>query len=203
MAIIFLLLCLWEFKQLSFLYAAIGLALLFSGLQWQRFFQDIYHQKLTVYQVRGHTAIDFVQNGKAWFVTDSALLHDQGRVRFHIRPNRLRAGVTHVQTNDIPFCREAGGVQVFKWANKTIVRCTQSPGRWPARIAADVLIISNNVFPDLHRCAVSAATTIVIDSSNTPWKSKFFLEQAAAHGLTVHSVLAEGAFEIHESNFDI
>ena len=90
---------LWvETKRFSWLIMVSLLCIIFSIAQWIHFREDVNVQKLTIYKVPGHTAIDFTRNGKAHFLSDSVLKKDMLKTKFHILPNRLIGGVKKILT---------------------------------------------------------------------------------------------------------
>src|ERR1044071_5230246 len=83
------------FQYRKFYPFLVGLAsmVLFTIEQWNNHRDAFAKTKITVYNVQGHTAFDLMENGQTVFFTDSILMDDKDRTRFHIHPNRLFAGV--------------------------------------------------------------------------------------------------------------
>ena len=89
-----------------------------SGIHFKA---DVNIQKLTIYKVPGHTAMDFTAKGKAYFYSDSLLENDKQKTKFHILPNRLESGVNEVLTFD-QFQKPFEGCAVMVWGGKTILQ---------------------------------------------------------------------------------
>ena len=69
-----------------------SLGVVFSLTQWYDFKQNVSVQKFMVYNVAGHSAIDFIDHGKAYFIADTALQNNMDKISFHLIPHRIKAG---------------------------------------------------------------------------------------------------------------
>lgn len=154
--------------------------------------------------MQGHSAIDLINRGHAYFLTDSLLLHEDDKIRFHIRPNRLESGIHYVITErNLPFVFEFKGGKVITWSKRTLVHLTGKNFILPAGLAPDWLVIGNNAVYDIGKLGLlSAKTKIILDSSNSYFYAERILKDEKWRPFDVHSVLHEGAFEyeIKDSN---
>lgn len=185
-----------QFRKFYYVVMAAGLVLIFAGTQWIDFSQDLTHQKLTVYKVPGHRAMDLTQGGTTYFFSDSALQDD--KIRFHIRPNRLMAGVGVVSNGSgQSFTRQRAGYCLMYWNDKTILYLLDKDFQLPEKVEIDFLIIGNNAVRSLGAIADQIkASRIVLDSSNSFYIADRLLKESPAEG-SVHSVLHQGAFSIN------
>jgi competence protein ComEC len=178
---------------------AVGLALLclvFSLAQWKHFQEDVWVNKVTVYSIPGHSAIDFMENGHAYFLFDSALSGDAQKAKFHISPNRIKGGVAKVSPAD-PFIRQQEGCTVMVWKGRTIVQLYNEDFRIPPNLKVDYLIISNNAIKNLSAVvSVIEAKEFIVDSSNSFYRAERLLREAEKYGIEIFSVLHHGAFDL-------
>lgn len=188
---------LWvETKKIHYVVALSLICIVFSAAQWNHFYDDVQVKKLTVYNVPGHTAIDFTENGNAYFFTDSVLAGDKLKTKFHILPNRIIGGVNHVSVVD-PFVRHLEGCTLMVWNGVTIVRLYQENFRLPDNLAVDYLIISNNSVKNLSALIGNIeAKRFILDSSNSFFRADKLLLEAQQHRMNFFSVPHYGAFDL-------
>lgn len=190
------LILLLEYKRFSYVLLASGCALLFSILQWQHFYQDINIRKFTIYKVPGHSAIDLIDSGHAYFLTDSLLVKDEEKIRFHIRPNRLTSGVDKVYHQDLSFVRQFQGARMIQWNGLLIAHITSRDFILPETSKPDWLIIGNNAVADLTKLPSNfKSAKIILDSSNSFYFTESFLKKSQTMKLDVYSVWHQGAFD--------
>ena len=171
-------------------------------MQWIHHYNEIEIQKITVYKVPGHTAIDLIDRGQAYFISDSILYGDREKVSFHIRPNRLMAGIDMVKTSThLPFIRQFDGVRVLVWRGLIIAHINKPQFNLPDQLHPDLFIIGDNAISDPGSLKLSAKkATIILDSSNSFYFTERFLKNAEPLDLNVHSVWHQGAFDFKLTN---
>lgn len=192
---------LFQFRKFEFLPLAAASMVLFTIEQWEHHAKAFSKTKLTVYNVQGHTAFDLMENGQAFFFTDSILMNDRDRIRFHIHPNRLFAGIQSVTKLDGPQIREKDGVRLLFWKDKTIALMQFADAKLSGNVQIDILIVGNNAWKirDLQKVK-TYPRLIILDSSNSYFYSSQFLSKAAAAGFRVHTVKNDGAYEEYANN---
>lgn len=178
------------------------LILVFSFSQWFNFHEETSINKLTIYKVPGHRAMDITEASVAYFFSDSALKQDDQKIRFHIRPNRLIAGVNVIcDGDDQQFAREINGCELIRWNGKTILYVKQKDFILPTNGKVDFLVVSNNAVRNWRTILSQLEPKqIILDSSNSFYVSNRLLKDAASLPIPVHSVLHQGAFEIEFEN---
>jgi competence protein ComEC len=195
MALIVAVILLVRYKRFYYSLVVFAFAALFAVLQWQHFSERINVQKITIYNVSGHSAIDLIDRGHAYFLADSALLHDAGKLQFHVQPNRLVSGVGKVFTGrEQPFIERVRGGSVICWRRKIIVHLTHQDFLLPDDLRADWIVIGNNAVADITK--LGARAKIILDSSNSYFYAERILAQAKKHHLDVYSVVHQGAFDV-------
>ncbi|MBI3483471.1 MAG: ComEC family competence protein, partial [Bacteroidetes bacterium] len=165
MGILVLLILLFEFKSVKWLYASFGLAAIFTVIQWNHFTRNVDQKQMIVYSINNHRAIEFHDQGLSYFNSDSLLINDAERIRFHIQPNRLIHGISETQTT-IPFAKDVKGARYFHW-DKKIIACIDDKGDQPLlNVPIDHLIVSQN---SLHKSHIEKLNVkqIIFDGSNS------------------------------------
>lgn len=153
-------------------------------------YQTMQQQKLIVYNLSQHTAIDFMLGDQYYFAGDAVLLQDGFLRNFHLKPSRI-AHRTYHQPNINPTTNRTWTVN-----NKTILHINQSY-RYDStiRINADVVIISQN--PKLYLNQLQKTINcklLVFDSSNPQWKLKYWKADCRKLGINYFCTSEQGAF---------
>lgn len=145
---------------------------------------------LTVYAVRGHTAINLHRGNTAWLLADSSLIHDEDKMLFHIRHHSWYAGWRSWYKQEKEQLPIAGMQcqQVAWW---------QAP---PASIPTDtittlVLSKNRNITP-AHVQSLSHLDKLVLDGSHSRGSIRFWRSIAAENGWSIHAVLEDGAYVV-------
>jgi competence protein ComEC len=184
---------LFKYRKFSYIIPAACLTVVFSFFQWQRFFENVNQRKFSVYNVRGHSAIDLMDKGHAYFLTDSSLYADKEKIRFHIMPHRLISGINNVD-DGISTLTGFQGCDLIRWNGISILQIRQRDFSFPLTLPIDYLIISNNAVYDFSLLSKFNVKEIILDSSNSSYFSNRLLRQANGMNIVVHSVLHEGAY---------
>ena len=190
MATLICFILLFEFKKAISYYAAFGFLFLFTMLQWFHHISVFHQNQLVVYSVSGHSAIERTERGKSIFYADTSLLKDEDRIRFHISPNRLIHGVNKIQTLDLK-----KDIPIFYWRGKSVAVASDLTYKWPANLAVDFLIVTNNSF-NFYKVKTTAVSIkkIILASSNSLSYCRKLTKFARANKIEVYSVLENGAF---------
>jgi len=80
-------------KSFSHLRSALLFLILFAGHAEYRKLKNMQYRGMTVYSIRGHSAIAFIRQRHARVFADTALLSDQNAVRFHMQHHWWNRGV--------------------------------------------------------------------------------------------------------------
>jgi competence protein ComEC len=185
----------FQFRSSRWLYAAFSIALLFTITQWIHFYDSVNNKKWIVYSVNGHRAMEWVDSGQSYFSCDSALLHDEERIRFHIRPYRQQNGITQIHT-DIPFQKEINKINTFNWNSKVIACLNNNEASLPQQGIINYLVVSNNAITSWDDVKKMKPDQIIFDGSNSRWWVDQMMKKADADKIPVHSVIDQGAFII-------
>lgn len=191
---------LFEFKKFRFLMGTFLLVVLLAFQQGRYLLKNTSVQKLTVYNISGHCAIDIFDHGTVYTFLDSALALDTESIRFHIRPNRLAAGIDQIISGDqMEFSRKLAGCTAIKRGAISVLWITDKEHQLPVNANFDFLVVSNNAIRSLDSLLLTA-TVIILDSSNSSYLVKKLTSQAKDSGLMFHSTQTDGAF-VFEKNY--
>ncbi len=119
MAILISLTFVFQFRSIKWLYASFGLTLVFVIFQWNHFFHEVNQKQMIVYNITNHQAVERIDRGRYFFISDSLLQHEPDQIRLHIRPNRLTHGVSRIQSMH-PFGLEVRGIIYFGGTTKPL-----------------------------------------------------------------------------------
>lgn len=187
-----------EYKQYAYLYPAFVLTVVYSYSRWVHHYnQQVNQSAITVYNIPGYSAIDLMQNAQALFLADSALINSPGKVKFHITPNRIYAGVNkifHVAHSRI--VNEVEGARLIVWNGRKILNITRAHfASYNLASSFDLIIISNNSVNTITSLqSWYPHTPVILDSSNSYYYSTKIIEQAKALKADIYSVPHQGAY---------
>ncbi len=188
---------LFKERRFKFILLALAFATLFLFLQWQHFFRDVDREQMIVYCVPGHGSVEWVDRGHSYFYSDSVLVHDERRVRFHLRPYRLLCGVSLVHTNSpaVIFLKSYPGFHIFLWKKNRVLWIDQPNSDLPDNMEADYLILGNNSVRSLESLQRKVKfRQLILDSSNSSRYTTRISQEARMANISVYSVLEQGAF---------
>lgn len=166
-------------------------------------------KKIIVYNINGHSAINFINGSMNTIITDMSDEKDKSKIQFHIRNNWIKLGVKNedfvnsetVKNGSATFNPNSG---VF--ARNSFFKFYQANIGWinnqtelseipDLKIKVDYLIISDNSkFKISDILKNFQAKKIIIDSSNPAYKAKQLAEQCTQLGIDYHAVFKNGAF---------
>jgi competence protein ComEC len=184
-----------NYKALYYLKAATAFVVVFVAVQWFHFTTDVDQKRITMYQVKGHRAIDLIDGGHAYFLMDSSSLADEASIRFHIRPNRLLCGVTSIDNaEEAGLTRKFRGGSIISWQGKKMLLIEQKNFELPLTLSIDFVVIGNNAVRDLNFMKNIRADKLILDGSNSFYLVNNLMKQASKQHIDVHSILHQGAF---------
>jgi len=173
------------------MYTAVFVAIVFTGTQYLHLHQWVNREQFVVYSVSGYSALEWIDHGVSYFKADSGLQEDQERVRFHIRPNRLKRGVSLVNTK-IPFSKILPqGIEAIYWKDNKILLAQNKEAQLPRLAEIDYLVVArNSVAPEALQGLT--AKKIILDGSNS--RSYVNRLKKVFDKERLHVVLEDGAF---------
>ncbi len=180
-------------KNKTALFTGLFCLFIFLGIRAYSFVHANQQQKLIVYNIPRHQAIDFINGRNYFFKGDSGLLTDKTLQDFNVSPSRVLHRISSADTIATLLYNNP----VFIFNHKKIVVIDKAFNfNLPAeKIPADLIIISKN--PPLRLSALAEMFTcrqLVFDASNVPWKVNKWKEEAANLGLYCFYTVDNGAF---------
>ncbi len=183
-----------RFRKFHFLVLMFGCTCLFSLLSWRHLFADIDASRWTVYRIQGHSAMEWTQRGYSFFLTDSALIHDKTKIKFHIQPNRLVNGVGDVHP-DSKLPHQLRGLEFYQRNGKIFLFLKSKKFNLPKNLAVDYLVVSNNSLTSLKMIGGHINFgELILDSSNSNYNCQRLEKEAGELGMSCFSVLKSGAY---------
>ena len=173
--------------SLAFLLAFV---LLHAYANWQIKNQN----KLIVYNVPQHQAIDLVQANEYKFIGDSILLQDGMLQNFHLKPGRIALQL-NTPTNAVYSCLQYQPFYQFRKKKILIIDKPLVFEMVHQKINVDIIIISKS--PKLYipqLASVFHCNQYVADASNSLWKIETWKKDCEQLHLQLHSVPEKGAF---------
>ncbi len=190
---------LFEFRKIKWLYSTAIFISVFSLIQWIHFNEYFSRRQFVVYAISGHSASEQIESGNSIFLADSSLLHDEERIRFHIRPNRLQQGVANIAVSQRTNNKADSAIQFLYWGGKSIALVSHRKAKWPQKLMVDFLVVSKNAFPLKNFISQQMQIgTFIIDETNTAAYSAKLTKFAQATNSNVHDIKQQGAFILTE-----
>ena len=153
-------------------------------------------QKMIVYNIPGHPAIDFIQGRNYLFLGDSLLKTDGFLKNFHLDPSRTLNRIA--ERNNLPgFIREGN---LLQFGSKKILLLDRNfkLSKGDGKINIDLIIVSENpsVKPK-EAMKIFNVKKIIIDNSNNWWRINNWGEECRKAGLDFHRTDTDGAFVLN------
>ncbi len=171
---IIMLLMWWSSKKYRWFQYASLVMLLFFVTKWMMLFAKHQKRELVIYEMTGHTAMDYQQGGEIFHYFDEAFTNEERLYNLNIRPHLIQegiltplkshAGLRMAQTSfiqDTLTAIQAGEVKVLHLTKPLPKNRAFSPP-----LKADILLISNNsLWPgDINR--YFSPNEVVFDGTN-------------------------------------
>jgi competence protein ComEC len=177
----------------------IGLAftLIFSIVMFFKKWDSKLQQKMIVYNIPYHSAIDFIDGNKYYSLADSSLSEDKLLQNFNLQPARVSLSANN-QSNagNLVFLQN----NFYQFYNKKIIIIDNSISYLPIekKVAVDYLIISKN--PKIKIAELEKffeCKKYIFDASNSLWKIDQWKKECEELHLQSHSVSEQGAFVVN------
>ncbi|HMO62238.1 MAG TPA: ComEC/Rec2 family competence protein [Ferruginibacter sp.] len=172
------------------LWLLLGFVLVHAFSSWKVHRQ----QKIIVYNVPQHRAVDFIRGNTYCFVGDSILLQDGLLQNFHLKPARTALQLTKRKDSLQQIFRQGS---FYQFGHKRIL-LVHEPLRYltPAeKIPVDIIVISANAKLQPEELAkVFNPGLLVFDASNSLWKIEQWKQACEKLHLRHYSIPEQGAF---------
>ncbi len=187
--------CAWLiYQHKKFLTFSLICLAAFAGIHALARIQLQGQQKMVVYNVPKHRAVDFIASDKYVFVGDSILAMAGSLQNFHLKPARTEMHLSQ-EEHDLP----ALGHTNYYWQyhQRKMIFLDSAIVFEPADriIPVDLLLLSHNAnvkMKDITRAIRPAM--VVMDASNSLWKIEAWKKECEELLLRSHSVSEQGAY---------
>lgn len=187
-----------QFRRFHYVLMLFATALLFSAGSWNQFYSATMTSGWTVYSVKGHSAMEWRENGHALFLADSAFLNEPDGIRFHLQPERLVQGVSDIQIASETQFRDINGLRIYHWKSKTFLWIRSKSYRLPEGMKVDCLVISNNAVQSLKETVAHVNfDCLIFDGSNSYRYCDRLGREAQSLNLVHTFVLKDGPFTLN------
>ena len=180
-------------KQKAALFFAFSSLLLFFMLRAVDIIQKGQQQKLIVYNIPRHKAMDIMEGRNLQFIGDSIIQQDGFLYNFHVKPCRILNRITAVnQLLSINYQPE-----LICSSHRKVILIDSSiyPSIVDKRIKVDAIILSKNPKLNIRQlAAVFDCNEFVFDASNSLWKINQWKKDCENLHLRHHSIPEQGAF---------
>lgn len=169
---------------------AIWLLVITFTLSW---WQASRQQKLIVYNVPQHQAIDFILGQQFVFKGDFSLQHKSTLENFHLKPCRIAHHIS--PAHSLEGFQQASGLYKFGNTSLLVVDKPLPPPKPAAKIPVDIIVLSRNANVSAQELTNHfSCNTVIIDPTNSRWKTKSWQEDCRRLGVSCHAVTNQGAF---------
>lgn len=182
----------FQFKNIKWMYAAFLVAMILSVARWNHQINQNGLSNLLVYNVKGESVVEIIDDGVSFMLADSVFTSDAERVRFHVRPNRLFNLVGQSNILDIRKIPHPDGLRLIEYHKKKILLVHRKSHSIPE---ADIIVVSANAAwqtPEIIKA--NTHCQIILDSS---WSrgQVTWLKKQEVDLRNVYIVIETGAFQ--------
>jgi competence protein ComEC len=183
--------CYWLLEKRQAFGWMAGLSLgAFMVLRSFSFAQAHRQQKLIVYNVPKHPAIDVIDGRHYSFIGDSMLVYNDFIYNFHLQPSRIMHRVSLLDSNN-------AAIKSFRFGNKQVLIIDEnlSYKELPLKQEVDLLVLSKN--PKLYVADFTRALAVkqvVLDGSVPQWKAALWQKDCDSLHIPCYNVSEKGAF---------
>ncbi|HMQ00056.1 MAG TPA: ComEC/Rec2 family competence protein, partial [Cyclobacteriaceae bacterium] len=183
--------------NLGWLKLAFSMAIVLSLSVWVHFYQARKNPQLTFYKVNGLMALDWIENGNAYFFKDDVEWYDAERIRFHIRPNRLANSVHSIHTIGHTNLISTDWADVLQVKDKSICLIRQSPHNLAAQVHVDFVVLDKSWKGKLSELNERLSfEKLIISTAINHQRAAKLQQEALDLGIDFYNVHQQGALTI-------
>lgn len=183
------------YKTRQYLFIGLAAMFIFVLIDGDENYQLRQQEKVVVYNIPQHTAVDFIAGKEYAFTGDTAMLDDDYLRNFYLKPSRALYGTNAV--NNLPGLYL--GYPFIQFKSKRIL-VVDKPFTFasPAKIALDMIVVSRN--PRIRIADLANAFNCrqyVFDGSNSTWKINQWKRDCDSLHLQYFITADNGAYEMN------
>ncbi|QCR21147.1 ComEC/Rec2 family competence protein [Pontibacter sp. SGAir0037] len=201
--LLILFLALKKLKYFAFATVVVGV------LSVQQLLIDKQQQKqkvLTVYSLRGNTALSFMEGQQAIVVSDSVLQQHADAFNYNIRPHLWHRGIKETQRQLLYTSGQASNLylaqlpdsnSVYVWQGKRLL-LLDKPLRVQAQepLAVDYILLARNAPVKPEELLQFEFKQVLLDASSYPWYLQQMRDKLNELQISFHDIATSGAFVV-------
>lgn len=191
------------FNKIRLLKYLIFLALLLFLFNTQLKYNRLKHKEITIYNVKKHDVLEFVDGKTSLLISDSTFLYDEKLQSFTLEANQIRNGISTIFQLELGRFNDLESDNIFMngnflaFYNKKYFLLTTSDSLFQTandkKLNVDAVIISGKKSFDMDKLQQCIVFSKIIISSSVPyWKQKLILKKCNEAGIECFNVNAEG-----------
>jgi competence protein ComEC len=184
-------------RKKEWLMAGLSLFALFMVLRIPTVLSHYKQKKIIVYNVSGHTAIDFIEGRDHYLISDEILSSNIEKQRFHLKNNWIKSGMKNEASVPLKNLYESRGYfQFFDKKIAVIGKEIDLKGNPTKKLSVDFIIVTGNArVRPAEILSNFDAKLLILDSSFPEGKANKVKEEFEKHKLLVHSVRKDGYWQ--------
>jgi competence protein ComEC len=186
-------------KSKASLWLGLSCLLAFAVLRSISFYETQRQQKLVVYNIPRHRALDLFYGRNCIFIGDTAILENPALYNFHLQPSHVLHRIS--RHNSAPPLKH------FQFCGLSILLVDSSLHASPlnplrSKPVIDLLIVSGKSPPSIKTLSSSFnIRQAILDASVPAWQSRRFQSECDSLRIPCHNVAEKGAYERIFSGF--
>lgn len=192
--------------RITHLKAALTLIILLCIYQLNETVSQKKQKKITIYNIKNTTAIEFTDGKKSYFFADSSLLNNESKLLYHVKHNWWENGIAQVETYPLNKLYEGdfeknniyikNGIGQFYDKRFLIPNKRYRKIKPIAPIQTDLLIISHNSLINAELInKLFSYKNLIIDASNSTFITNRIKDYFKENKHTTTSIISMEAFE--------
>ncbi len=194
------------FQRIAFLKFGLLSLALFSGCLINSKYQQLRQCKLVVYNIKKHSAIDFIVGQNNYLIADAELLNNEGKLLFHIKPNWCESGI---KNSSLKLCESLDSglstkyicakSNVIQFKNTYILAINRFSVKEISPFSKlgtfDFVVVSDNIIlPSNTANQNFLAKQVILDSSNSTFGINWWKKYCKKNKMSCYCVSEHGAF---------
>jgi competence protein ComEC len=181
-------------KNMPALKLSVVFILLFACSLSYKSWNTIHQNKMIIYNIPQHKAIDFIHGHQYYFIGDDEVIEDYTLKNYNIQPAHIKLGL-HFTAYLPKFIFNKKNFYQFYNCRILMIDSPLVYKIPPQKIKVDYIILSKN--PPLHIASIASifdCKKYIFDASNSLWKIGQWKKECEELHLHFHSVPGQGAF---------
>ncbi|UII30164.1 ComEC family competence protein [Fulvivirga ulvae] len=191
----------FHYKKLRYAWSAVIFSLAFSISHAAGLFATT--DKVTIYKINGHTAVDFMVQGDSYLYTDPDFEMTDRKVDFHVEPNHLLSGISRMHWlhhEQVGWIKVVNNVHLAWFRGSSFAMLSEPVPqltKLKKTFKVDYVLVCKSFDKDLAWIQDNFLfKRIILDGSLSWYQAKRFRKEAEELALPYYSVYDNGAYEL-------